>query len=50
LTAAAAFIAINYTLSKLAQYLERRLSRRGEKPIAPLDIESGMGSAAAGPA
>ena len=29
-TAAVAFIVINYSLSKLAEYLERRLSRRGQ--------------------
>jgi glutamate transport system permease protein len=29
-TAAAIFIVINYSLSKLAQYLERRLARRGQ--------------------
>jgi glutamate transport system permease protein len=29
-TAAIAFIVINYSLSKLAEYLERRLSRRGQ--------------------
>ena len=30
---AIAFIIVNYSLSKLAEYLERRLARRGEKPI-----------------
>jgi len=43
---AAVFIVINYTLSKLAQYLEHRLSRRGEKPIDKEAIESGLGAGA----
>lgn len=30
---AAAFILVNYSLSKLAEYLERRLARRGETPL-----------------
>jgi glutamate transport system permease protein len=41
------FIVINYSLSKLAQYLERRLARRGQKPIHIEAIESGMGQAGA---
>lgn len=39
--AAVMFIVINYSLSKLAEFLERRLSRRGGQPIqrSPLDVE-----------
>jgi len=47
-TVAAVFILINYSLSKLAEYLERRLARRGERPIDMKAIESGMGQAGGG--
>lgn len=40
------FILINYSLGKLAEYLERRLSRRGERAVARLAIEPGMGAGA----
>jgi len=40
------FILINYSLGKLAEYLERRLSRRGERAGARLTIEPGMGAGA----
>ncbi len=33
-TVAAVFILINYSLSKLAEYVERRLARRGERAVA----------------
>jgi glutamate transport system permease protein len=41
---AAAFIVVNYSLSKVAEYLERRLARSGEKPIDTETIESGVGT------
>ncbi|MBA3309075.1 MAG: amino acid ABC transporter permease [Nocardioidaceae bacterium] len=47
ITLAVIFIIINYSLSKLAQYLERRLSRRGEKAVDAAAYESGMGGAVA---
>lgn len=39
--AAVVFIVINYSLSKLAEFLERRLSRRGGQPLqhSALDLE-----------
>ena len=40
---AIAFILVNYSLSKLAEFLERRLARRGEKPINKEAIEAGLG-------
>lgn len=40
---AVAFILINYSLSKLAEYLERRLARRGQRPLDTQAIESGIG-------
>ena len=42
-TVAIVFIVINYSLSKLAEYLERRLARRGEKPVDRTAIEMGVG-------
>jgi len=45
-TVAAVFILINYSMSKLAEYLERRLARRGERPIDMKAIESGLGQGA----
>lgn len=39
---AAVFIVINYSLSKVAQYLENRLSRRGEKPIVQAAMAPGV--------
>lgn len=38
--AALMFITINYSLSKLAEYLERRLSRRGERPLEHTALEA----------
>ncbi len=38
--AALMFIAINYSLSKLAEYVERRLSRRGERPLEHTALEA----------
>lgn len=40
---AVAFILINYSLSKFAEYLERRLARRGQKPLDAEVIEPGAG-------
>jgi glutamate transport system permease protein len=40
---AIAFIIVNYSLSKLAEFLERRLARRGDKPIDKEAIEAGLG-------
>ncbi len=40
--AALIYILINYTLSKLAEYLERRLARRGERAVDAAAVESGM--------
>jgi ABC-type amino acid transport system permease subunit len=40
---AVAFILINYSLSKFAEYLERRLARRGQKPLDAEVIEPGTG-------
>lgn len=47
------YIAVNYALSKLAVYVERRLSRRGYKPAkagAIVEAEAGAGAAAPGAA
>ncbi len=41
------FILINYSLGKLAEFLERRLSRRGQSTVDRLTIEPGMGAGAA---
>lgn len=41
------FILINYSLGKLAEFLERRLSRRGQSTVDSLTIEPGMGTGAA---
>lgn len=41
-TAALVFIAINYSLSKLAEYLERRLARSGQQPLNGGGMESGV--------
>lgn len=41
--AAIVFIVINYSLSKLAQYLERRLAQRGRKAVDIIQIDSGVG-------
>ena len=40
------FILVNYSLGKLAEYLERRLSRRGERTADRLAIEPGLGGGA----
>ena len=41
-TAALVFITINYSLSKLAEYLERRLARSGQQPLNGGGMESGV--------
>ena len=41
-TVALVFILINYSLSKLAEYLERRLARRGEKAVDLTVAEPGV--------
>jgi glutamate transport system permease protein len=43
---AIAFIVVNYSLSKLAEYLQRRLTRSGERPIDAEALESGVTTAA----
>jgi glutamate transport system permease protein len=43
-TAALVFIVINYTLSKIAEYLERRLSRRGVKPVDVSEVAAPTGA------
>ena len=43
LAAAVVFIVINYGLSKLAEFLQRRLAARGERTDQGLAAESGMG-------
>ena len=42
-TAALVFIVINYSLSKFAEYLERRLSRRGVQAIDITQIDAQLG-------
>lgn len=44
---AIAFIIVNYSLSKLAEFLERRLSRSGNKPLNVETIDSGVGGGGA---
>lgn len=42
-TVAVVFILVNYSLSKLAEYLERRLARRGQSQGDVKAVETGMG-------
>jgi hypothetical protein len=41
--AAVVFIVINYSLSKLAEFLQRRLAGRGQRADQEITAEPGMG-------